>query len=96
MGNPAKTALLLILLIFIVIAFFALTGVDPRKPEQSAIKLAEKLLQLNRAINRMVRNVIFSIRMWFKDTFSRSSYPLLHQNLVYLSELPQPAIHSCL
>ena len=82
MGNPAKTALLLILLIFIIVAFFALTGVDPRKPEQSAIKLAEKLLQLNRAINRMVRNVIFSIRMWFKDTFTRSSYPLLRQILI--------------
>jgi len=82
MGNPAKTALLLILLIFIIVAFFALTGVDPRKPEQSAIKLAEKLLQLNRAINRMVRNVIFSIRMWFKDTFTRSSYPLLRETLI--------------
>lgn len=82
MGNPAKTALLLILLIFLVIAFFALTGVDPRKPEQSAIRLVEKLTQLNRAINRMVRNVIYSIRMWFKDTFSRSSYPLRNQTLV--------------
>ena len=71
MNNPAKAALLLILLVFIIITFFALTGVDVRKPEQSAVKLAEKVLQLNRAINQMARNVIFSIRMWFTETFSR-------------------------
>ena len=75
MSNPAKTALLLILLIFIVIAFFALTGIDVRKPEQSAIQLAEKLVQLNRTINRMFRNLLFSIRMWFKDTFTNSYAP---------------------
>ena len=71
MGNPAKAALLLILLVFIVITFFALTGIDVNKPEQSASRLAGKLVQLNRAINQMVRNVIFSIRMWFQETFSR-------------------------
>ncbi|HDD55995.1 MAG TPA: hypothetical protein ENG59_07130 [Chloroflexi bacterium] len=71
MNNPAKAALLLILLLFLIVAFFALTGVDVRKPEQSAVKLAEKVLQLNRAINQMARNVIFSIRMWFTETFSR-------------------------
>ncbi len=71
MGNPAKAALLLILLIFIIITFFALTGIDVRKPEQSANQLVVKLGQLNRAINQMVRNVIFSIRMWFQETFTR-------------------------
>jgi biopolymer transport protein ExbD len=71
MGNPAKTALLLILLVFIIIAFFALTGIDVRTPEKSAVKLAEKIVQLNRAINQLIRNVIFSIRMWFQDAFSR-------------------------
>ena len=71
MGNPAKAALLLILLVFIIIAFFALTGIDVNKPEQSANQLAVKLVQLNRAINQMVRNVIFSIRIWFQETFSR-------------------------
>ena len=70
MGNPAKAALLLILLVFIIITFFALTGVDVNKPEQSANQLVVKLGQLNRAINQMVRNVIFSIRMWFQETFS--------------------------
>ena len=71
MNNPAKAALLLILLVFIIITFFALTGVNVNKPEQSAIKLAEKLAQLNRAINQMMRNVIFSIRTWFQEAFSR-------------------------
>jgi biopolymer transport protein ExbD len=70
MGNPAKAALLLILLIFLIITFFALTGVDVNKPEQSANQLVVKLGQLNRAINQMVRNVIFSIRMWFQETFT--------------------------
>lgn len=71
MNNPAKAALLLILLVFIIITFFALTGVNVNKPEQSAVKLAEKLVQLNRAINQMMRNVIFSIRTWFQEAFSR-------------------------
>ena len=70
MGNPAKAALLLILLVFIIITFFALTGIDVNKPEQSANQLVVKLGQLNRAINQMVRNVIFSIRMWFQETFT--------------------------
>jgi hypothetical protein len=70
MGNPAKTALLLILLIFIIIAFFALTGVDVRSPEKSATKLAEQLGRLNRAINQMFRNLFFSIRVWFQELFS--------------------------
>lgn len=71
MSNPAKTALLLILLVFIIIAFFALTGVDVRTPEKSAVKLAEQVVQLNRAINQMMRNFFFSIRMWFQETFTR-------------------------
>ena len=70
MGNPAKAALLLILLVFIVITFFALTGIDVSKPEQSANQMVVKLGQLNRAINQMIRNVIFSIRMWFQETFT--------------------------
>jgi hypothetical protein len=70
MGNPAKTALLLILLIFIIITFFALTGIDVRKPEKAATRLAEQFLRLNRAINQALRNFFWSIRMWFKETFS--------------------------
>jgi len=70
MDNPAKTALLIMLLLFIILAFFAITGIDVRRPEQAAYKLADKVVQLNRAINQMMRNVIFSIRMWFQDTFT--------------------------
>ena len=69
MGNPAKTALLLILLVFIIITFFALTGIDVRTPEKSANQLAVKVVELNRAINQMMRNFFFSIRMWFQETF---------------------------
>lgn len=71
MGNPAKTALLLILLLFIILAFFALTGIDVRKPEQAAIRLADQVVRLNRAINQALRNFLWSIRMWFQETFSR-------------------------
>ncbi len=71
MRNPAKTILLLILLLIIVIVFFALTGIDLRKPEQATYKLMDKVMELNRAINRMVRTLIFSIRGWFQETFSR-------------------------
>lgn len=71
MSNPAKTALLLILLVFIIIAFFALTGIDVRKPEKSAYQLADRVIQLNRAINQMMRNLIFSVRTWFQETFTR-------------------------
>lgn len=71
MGNPAKTILLLILLLIIVIVFFALTGLDLSKPEQSAIKLVDQVTRLNRAINRWIRELFFSIRMWFVETFSR-------------------------
>lgn len=71
MNNPAKAVLLLILLLFIIVTFFALTGVNVRRPEESAYKLVDKVLQLNRAINQMMRNVLFSIRTWFQEAFSR-------------------------
>lgn len=71
MGNPAKTILLLLVLLTIVIVFFALTGLDLTKPEQSTIKLIDQLSRLNRAINRALRQFFYSIRLWFQDTFSR-------------------------
>ena len=71
MSNPSKTILLLMLLLMIVIVFFALTGIDVRQPEQSALKLVEKVTQLNRTINLWVRQLIFSIRTWFQEAFSR-------------------------
>lgn len=71
MSNPAKTALLLILLLLIIIIFFALTGVDLRKPEKAAYTLVDKVVELNRAINRWVRGLVFDIRTWFQETFAR-------------------------
>jgi len=71
MGNPAKTALLLILLIFIIVTFFALTGIDVREPEKAANSLAEKVVRLNRRINQALRNFFWSIRVWFQELFAR-------------------------
>lgn len=70
MGNPAKTALLLILLIFIIVTFFALTGIDVRQPEKAANTLAAKVIRLNRAINQALRNFFWSIRVWFQELFA--------------------------
>ena len=69
--NVSKTILLLILLVLIVIIFFALTGIDVRKPEQATLTLIDKIGQLNRALNRMLREFLFSIRVWFQETFAR-------------------------
>jgi cell shape-determining protein MreC len=71
MGNPAKTILLIILLLIIILVFFALTGIDLRQPEKAAYTLVDKVLELNRAINRAVRQFFYSIRLKLKDTFSR-------------------------
>ena len=71
MNNLAKTILILIFLMLVVIIFFAMTGIDVREPEQAMYKLIDKLGQLNRSINRMVNNLIFSIRTSFQERFSR-------------------------
>jgi len=69
--NPSKTILILIFLLLLIIIFFAYTGIDPRKPEQAMYTLIEKLTEVNRAINRMVRNLIWSIRTGIEERFSR-------------------------
>jgi hypothetical protein len=71
MSNPAKAALLLILLLLIIVIFFAYTGINVRKPEQAMYTLVDKVLEINRAINRMLRELIFSIRIKVRETFSR-------------------------
>lgn len=71
MGNPSKTILLLFLLLLIVIVFFALTGLDLRKPEQSAIKMIDQISRLNRIINNWIRGVVLDIRIWFQELFTR-------------------------
>ena len=71
MNNLAKTILLIILIMLIVIIFFALTGINASEPEQAMYILIDKLGQLNRSINRMVNNLIFSIRTSIQERFSR-------------------------
>jgi hypothetical protein len=55
----------------LILIFFALTGIDVRKPEQAALTLIDKLAQLNRSLNRMVRNLVYNIRNSFQERFSR-------------------------
>ncbi len=69
--NTSKTILIIIFILFLIIIFFAYTGIDARKPEQAMYKLIDKLTDLNRAINRMVRNLIWNIRNGIEERFSR-------------------------
>jgi hypothetical protein len=69
--NTSKTILIIIFLTLLIIIFFAYTGIDARKPEDAMYKLIDKLTELNRAINRMVRNLIWSIRTGIEERFSR-------------------------
>jgi hypothetical protein len=71
MKNPAKAAVLLVVLLLIILIFFAYTGVNPRKPEQAMYIMVDKVIEINRAINRMIDNLIFSIRTKVSETFSR-------------------------
>jgi len=69
--NTSKAILILIFLMLLIIIFFAYTGIDARKPEDAMYKLIDKLTEINRAINRMVRNLIWSIRTGIEERFSR-------------------------
>jgi hypothetical protein len=69
--NTSKTILILIFLVLLVLIFFIYTGIDVRKPEQAALRLIDKLAELNRAINRALRNFFYSIRSSFQERFSR-------------------------
>ena len=69
--NTSKAILIVIFLMLLIILFFAYTGIDARKPEDAMYKLIDKLTEINRAINRMVRNLIWSIRTGIEERFSR-------------------------
>jgi hypothetical protein len=71
MKNPAKFALLMIVLLLIIIIFFAYTGIDVNKPEKAMYILVDKVVEINRAINRMFVNLIINIRTGFQERFSR-------------------------
>ena len=69
--NTSKAILIVIFLMLLIIIFFAYTGIDARKPEDAMYKLIDKATEINRAINRMVRNLIWSIRTGIEERFSR-------------------------
>ena len=69
--NTSKAILIVIFIMLLIILFFAFTGIDVRKPEQAMYTLIEKLTEINRAINRMVSNLIWSIRTGIEERFSR-------------------------
>ncbi|MCJ7735531.1 MAG: hypothetical protein MUP11_13410 [Anaerolineales bacterium] len=71
MNNLSKTILILFVILLILIIFFALTGIDLRKPDQALLTLIDKVAQLNRSLNRMLRNVVFSIQNTVRETFNR-------------------------
>ena len=69
MKNLSKTILIIIFILLLLVIFFALTGVDVRKPEQAMYIMVDKVVQLNRAINQMFRELFWNIRTtvsgWF-------------------------------
>ena len=69
MKNLSKAILIVVFLMLLIVIFFALTGINVNKPEQAMYILVDKAVQLNRAINQMFREVIWSIRTtvtgWF-------------------------------
>ena len=69
--NVSKVILIIIFVMLLVIIFFAFTGIDLRKPEQAAYKLVDKAVELNRTLNRFVRNLVWNIRTSIQERFSR-------------------------
>ncbi len=69
--NVSKAILIIIFVLLLIIIFFAFTGIDVRKPEQAVYKLVDKAVEINRAINRFVRNLVWNIRTSFQERFSR-------------------------
>jgi len=69
--NTSKAILIIIFIMLLIIIFFAYTGINVREPEQAMYKIIDKLIEINQAINRMVRNLIWSIRTGIEERFSR-------------------------
>ncbi len=69
--NISKAILIIFFLMLLIVIFFALTGIDISNPEQAIVTLMDKVAQLNRSINHMLRNVFFSIRTFFQERFSQ-------------------------
>jgi cell shape-determining protein MreC len=69
--NTSKAILIIIFILLLIIIFFAYTGINVSKPEQAMYTLIDKLIEINRSINRMVRNLIWNIRTGIEERFSR-------------------------
>ena len=69
--NTSKAILIIIFILLLIIIFVAYTGIDVNEPEQAMYKIIDKLREINQALNRMVRNLIWSIRTGIEERFSR-------------------------
>lgn len=69
MKNISKVILILVFVMLLIVIFFALTGINVRQPEQAMYIMIDKLGRLNRTINQMFRELLWSIRTtvtgWF-------------------------------
>ena len=69
--NTSKAILIIIFILLLIIIFVAYTGIDASKPEQAMYKIIDKMIEINRTLNRWVRNLIWSIRTGIEERFSR-------------------------
>ena len=67
--NVAKVALILIFLLLLVIIFFAMTGMDVNNPMIAVERIIGWTIELNRTLNRMMREFMFSIRTSIQERF---------------------------
>jgi len=67
--NVAKVALILIFLLLLVVIFFAMTGMDVNNPMAAVERIIGWTVELNRALNRMMRELLFSIRTSVRERF---------------------------
>ena len=67
--NVAKVALILIFLLLMVVIFFALTGMDVQNPMAAVERIVGWTIELNRSLNRMMREFMFSISTSIRERF---------------------------
>jgi len=67
--NVAKVVLILIVLLLLVVVFFAMTGMDVNNPMIAIERIIGWTIELNRTLNRMMREFMFSIRTSIQERF---------------------------
>ena len=67
--NVAKVALILIVLLLMVVIFFALTGMDVRNPMVAVERIIGWTIELNRTLNRLMREFLISVRTTLREGF---------------------------